>query len=405
MKILYISELLKGGGAELFLYNLVSGIKEELKDLNIDIVTADRVNSNLYLGLARIHHVPRDPLYFQSRVLGFGNPIVKRKLINVMKEVKPNIIHVNNVAGFGLAVLEVLNEVCNVPVIWTLHDHWMICSNTLMLYKGSTICNDNLRCIKDKCIKVSKYLPSKFSIALFDKRFQYLQRYGLRDYVKNFALVAVSKYLANIVSKFLNVNNVTVIYNGTVFKEAIMSEESWVKRRGMAYLGGPRMEKGYEIVKECIRVLAEKGILSSLKTYIRGRPEDFAYFLDKYRENLVVRSYFDDVTSIYSSSLLTLIPSIWPESLPYTAIEALGHGTLVVAFNVGGIPEVLDDGDLLVQYGDVEGFITKTLMILDDPESYYDKALKLFMRTREKFSVSRMVKNYIELYHRVLRHE
>lgn len=63
----------------------------------------------------------------------------------------------------------------------------------------------------------------------------------------------------------------------------------------------------------------------------------------------------DDVITLFRAVDVALVTSAW-ENLPHTLLEALAAGTPVIATEVGGIPEVLRDGEngLLVPAGDVD---------------------------------------------------
>jgi glycosyltransferase involved in cell wall biosynthesis len=62
----------------------------------------------------------------------------------------------------------------------------------------------------------------------------------------------------------------------------------------------------------------------------------------------------DDVVALFRAVDAALLTSAW-ENLPHTLLEALAVGTPVIATAVGGIPEIVSDGEngLLVPAGDV----------------------------------------------------
>jgi glycosyltransferase involved in cell wall biosynthesis len=63
----------------------------------------------------------------------------------------------------------------------------------------------------------------------------------------------------------------------------------------------------------------------------------------------------DDVLTLFRAADAALLTSSW-ENLPHSVVEALAVGTPVVATAVGGVPEIVRDGEngLLVPAGDVE---------------------------------------------------
>ena len=45
---------------------------------------------------------------------------------------------------------------------------------------------------------------------------------------------------------------------------------------------------------------------------------------------------------LYSQIRVSIVPSIWPEPLPYLVSEAIMQGRFVVASRIGGIPELVE---------------------------------------------------------------
>ena len=78
--------------------------------------------------------------------------------------------------------------------------------------------------------------------------------------------------------------------------------------------------------------------------------------------------YQDDPTPIYRQMAVVLVPSR-SEGLPNVVLEAMAHGIPVVAAAVGGVPEVVSDGQtgFLVPPSDAKGLATRVLELLNDP--------------------------------------
>ena len=76
----------------------------------------------------------------------------------------------------------------------------------------------------------------------------------------------------------------------------------------------------------------------------------------------------EDVLRLFRAVDLVLVTSAW-ENLPHTLLEALAVGTPVVATAVGGIPEVVRDGEngMLVAAGDVVALAAAIERVLQDP--------------------------------------
>ncbi len=78
----------------------------------------------------------------------------------------------------------------------------------------------------------------------------------------------------------------------------------------------------------------------------------------------------DDVMTAWAHSALGVVPSIWPEPLGQVAIEAMAASKPVVAAAVGGLPDVVVDGEtgLLVPPRDATALREALRTLLQDPE-------------------------------------
>lgn len=74
----------------------------------------------------------------------------------------------------------------------------------------------------------------------------------------------------------------------------------------------------------------------------------------------------DDVADLYAAADVVVLPSVW-EARSLTAQEALRAGRPLVATAVGGLPELLGDGAVLVPPGDAAALGTAVRRLLDDP--------------------------------------
>jgi glycosyltransferase involved in cell wall biosynthesis len=76
-----------------------------------------------------------------------------------------------------------------------------------------------------------------------------------------------------------------------------------------------------------------------------------------------------EVLGLLASADLVVLPSAW-ENFPHAAVEALAMGTPVVATRVGGVPEIVHDGEngLLVEPGDAAAFGAAVERLLCDDE-------------------------------------
>jgi glycosyltransferase involved in cell wall biosynthesis len=110
-----------------------------------------------------------------------------------------------------------------------------------------------------------------------------------------------------------------------------------------------------------------------------------------------------DVPEILALLDVFVLPSLW-EGLPIALLEAMAAGLPVVATRVGGVPEVVVDGEtgLLVPPRDPDALSEAILTLLQDPDLRQKMGQAGQERVREYFSVERMVEETEALYERLL---
>jgi trehalose synthase len=92
------------------------------------------------------------------------------------------------------------------------------------------------------------------------------------------------------------------------------------------------------------------------------------------------------------------------EGFGLTVTEALWKGKPVVASNVGGIPSQIADGEtgFLLDPEDVDGFVEKTLYVLNNPGPAADLGRAGTECVRENFLITRLLSDYLDLLNDVM---
>ncbi|MEK9604573.1 MAG: N-acetyl-alpha-D-glucosaminyl L-malate synthase BshA [Flavobacteriaceae bacterium] len=115
-------------------------------------------------------------------------------------------------------------------------------------------------------------------------------------------------------------------------------------------------------------------------------------------ENVLFLGKSDQIDEILCFSDLFLLPSE-QESFGLAALEAMVHGVPVVCSDVGGLPEVIEDGfsGFLCPLGDVDTMAEKTIHILEDPDRHQLFKKQAF-ESSKKFSIEKVITHYEALY-------
>jgi glycosyltransferase involved in cell wall biosynthesis len=93
-----------------------------------------------------------------------------------------------------------------------------------------------------------------------------------------------------------------------------------------------------------------------------------------------------------------LFPIDWPEPFGLVMIEAMACGTPVLAFRKGSVPEIIEDGVT----GRIVSSIDEAMLTLPEVIALDRRTVR--QRFEERFSATRMSKDYVNLYRSLLKH-
>ncbi len=104
-----------------------------------------------------------------------------------------------------------------------------------------------------------------------------------------------------------------------------------------------------------------------------------------------------DVVSAYRDADVVLLTSV-SEAFPYSVIEAMACERAVVASDVGGVGEALEECGILVKPRDVDGFAAAVGQLLDDPALRARLARRARLLVLDNFRLDGSVAAYLDLY-------
>ncbi len=100
---------------------------------------------------------------------------------------------------------------------------------------------------------------------------------------------------------------------------------------------------------------------------------------------------------------LILMPSEM-ESFGLAALEGMACQVPSIATRVGGVSELIDDGETgrLFEVGDVDGMAEAAIDLLSHPEKLREMGYAARRTAQARFCASRIIPKYVEYYERVL---
>jgi glycosyltransferase involved in cell wall biosynthesis len=109
------------------------------------------------------------------------------------------------------------------------------------------------------------------------------------------------------------------------------------------------------------------------------------------RENLI---------PLFKTSWLCFVPSTIPEAFGLSAAEAQIAGVPVIASNIGGLSEIIEDDEsgFLVPPGNVSILVRASELVLGDAEKHLTMSINAHKRAESLFNFNRTLAQYLELF-------
>ena len=228
------------------------------------------------------------------------------------------------------------------------------------------------------------------------------------------AVTAVSEAVAEEICDSLPVGRLSVILNGVETSVAKRPREETRKSFGIdeteivgTIVARIDAMKGHDTLLEACATLKRRNkeftLLIVGDGVERGNRERLSCELNLPPDKVRFLGFRNDVPDILSASDFFLLPSL-TEGLPLSVLEAMSHGLAVVATNVGGIPELVQEGvhGLLVPPKNQSSLANAIEQILMNPALRREMGRLGFSRVQKEFSFDAMMEKYSERYEQVL---
>ncbi|NBB81269.1 MAG: glycosyltransferase [Verrucomicrobia bacterium] len=313
-----------------------------------------------------------------------------------------DIIHFHWI-NFGAFPLHLFSNIPG-PVVWTFHDMWP--------FTGGCHYAGDCERYRENCGSC----PTLGSSKLKDLSFQLMKRKKALYQPDRLSVVCPSHWMAKKAgqSALFKDQPIHVIPNG-IDCETFQAADRIESRRHLGidpngrYLffaavdatSDPR--KGFDLLREALARLSESGrdSITDLKLLIAGS-EQIPRGLPFPVVNLGRVKDRGMMAKAYAAADVFVAPSL-EDNLPNTVLESLACGTPVVAFNTGGMPDMIMDSHngRLVILKDPASLAEGITWVLEHPDpSKLREAARVTVEN--KFTLGRQVEEYVNLYKSLL---
>lgn len=279
-------------------------------------------------------------LYRRRRKELFSTGVFPNRTRARIHALAPDIVHLHWVT-FGMLPIEALGTLER-PAVWTLHDMWALTGG----------CHYDGGC--DRFLRGCGFCPLLESEHEHDLSAKLLRRKRIAVEQSGMTIVSPSRWLATQARNSIVFagSRIEVIPNGldlTVYKPVDQSmarslfslpRDKHIVLFGAVSPTGER-RKGYRLLVEALDQLARTYPIDQICVVMFGQSDDIPSSLSGFPVH-VVGTLHDDVSlaALYSSADVFVVPSV-QDNLPNTVAEALACGTPCVAFDIGGMSDLI----------------------------------------------------------------
>ena len=359
IRVLQVINSLNAGGAESLLKNFViESKKHQVFNVEICVLYSSGIfKDEVKKAGIRVRHLNLSTKYDLRGII---------RLINLIRQGKYDIVHVHLFPASIFVAITSLFLPNDIYYVFTEHSEY------------------NRR----RSLVIFKILD----------RFTY-SRYNKIICIGNKVCTSLIEWLPRVKGKAL------VINNGVPIPE--LNKEILPKIYDVLFVGRLEKVKGIDFLLEAIAILKVKYNKFFKVALVGDGPlkEKLKELFKKLKieDQVKFLGIQKDVGKFMRSSKIFVLQSRW-EGFGLVIIEAMSNMVPVIASNVGGIPEIIKNGEngILVPPKDPEALAKAIKLLLDSPELQKRIAQNAYEKVKEKFSIGRYTIDLLNLYKKIL---
>ncbi|CAN7622989.1 MULTISPECIES: glycosyltransferase family 4 protein [Ensifer] len=281
--------------------------------------------------------------FFMSQIDLYG---VVPDLTELLRDFRPDVVHIHHLLLLGAEFPHIVRRTLpDCRIVMTLHDYYPLCHHDGLMVRtsGKELCHKSS---PDRCHSCFKDIP--------------LDRFVLREQHLKALLRTVDRFISpsqflrqRFIDWGLNGDQIDVIANGLPPRDAPSRKGQPENDRPVfGYFGNLNPWKGTSVLLEAARQLIDEGLRFELRVH-GGAPfqadsfkDEIARLFKKTAPSVQQRGAYrrEDIGELIAAVDCTIVPSIWWENAPLVIGEAQSQRKPVIASNIGGMAEMVQDG-------------------------------------------------------------
>lgn len=323
------------------------------------------------------------------------SPEAVRKIGTLIDKTQPDLLHCHNIYHQITPSIIGAAKARGVPVVLTLHDFKPVCPVYTRL-RGGRPCSD---CLDGAFGNVLRHRCAEGSLGRSALLYaEAIVQRTLGNYEKVDRFIAPSRFMADSVAHRIPAERIDLLYNGV---DMDLASEDERDDGYVLYLGRLSHEKGVQTL-----VRAHAAAAGRWPLVVAGTGPLFDDLTGQNKKATFLGHLAgEELRRMLAGAALVVVPSEWYENCPMSVLEAMACGKPVVGSRMGGIPELVTEGEtgLLFEAGNAAELGACIDRLISNPALRQCMGRAARARAEHDFSLERHNAGLMEIYNGLLK--
>jgi glycosyltransferase involved in cell wall biosynthesis len=323
----------------------------------------------------------------------------RRNLSRLVRDFRPDVAHAHSFNyQLSPSIFDVFRD-SDIPIIVTLHDYLIICGAGTLFVEGA-VCERCRGGRHHNLLRHTCYWNLPASVMAMVSHYLHDARGSWNAASR---LLAPSHFLLNKLVEFgIPADRIAHVPIFIDFSEEPATHNGTAEY--VLYFGRLAPNKGIEVLLEAVKAVDCKLLLIGDGPLGAWVEEQCA--VRKNVTRLAFVSSREELRRYIAAASFSVIPSVWYENQPATVLETYAMGRPVIGSRLGGIPELIDDGQtgLLFEAANAADLAEKMRFMLERPELCREWGRNGQRKLRSGFSRESHYDRLMAIYRSVVPH-
>lgn len=412
LKVCYVSNYLPGyhqhaGGAERAIFNTADMMRRRGVDVSFLTLPAEKryrgdFDITPIFSIETFFAVIKKYIEIFKWYIFQFDPICYFSSKRYFKRTKPDIVHFGNSQFLTYAVLLAAKRL-KIPVVMSIYDYWSFCPLT-------TLFDNNGVCRRFHGTWCKQCLPRQFRMiqAAFLLHRKKVFDFFLRKIDKFIVLSESSRQI--LLNYGVEKDKITVIRLPPPDHFEKIAPAAKTGGKNILFAGWLQKRKGLNILLDAMRIVWEK--VPDAKLYILTQKvrweKEYENLINSRLKEIPQNKYElflgqkerGEIKKLLETADIIVIPEQWENMSPLIVIEAMFMSKAIVASDIGGIPEFIENGKegFLAKYSDPKDFADKIAILLNDNQKRETFGRNAASKAGGMFDTESIASQYIGVY-------